>query len=147
MPRPRRRQRQHRSGAPTGTHGLCYAGRPLVLCISSRRISVPRRSRPRLRRQSASKSLLKSCNAVSLLLQTWSACAKLHLRGWVANGGRLEGKLLLAPVACTDDDAPDVEEATEGTLAFVPRHKVLVSGFRLRCRAFMLTYNSKAFRK
>jgi hypothetical protein len=66
---------------------------------------------------------------------------------WVANGGRLEGKLLIAPTSCTGDDAPDVEEATEGTLAFVPRHKVLVSGFRLRSRAFMLTYNSKAFRK
>ena len=27
------------------------------------------------------KPLLKSCNAVSLLLQTWSAFAKLHFRG------------------------------------------------------------------
>jgi len=53
---------------------------------------------------------------------------------YVSNGGRFGVQL-----------GPIPEPATSGALAQLQRHRVLQSGFTLKSKAFMLTYNNRAF--
>ena len=53
---------------------------------------------------------------------------------YVSNGGRFAAQL-----------GPIPEPATSGALAQLQRHRVLQGGFTLKSKAFMLTYNNRAF--
>ena len=70
---------------------------------------------------------------------------------WLLNGGQLPDGMRLPDAVLPDQDTvlTETAEATEpGSaegLATVPRHKVLLSNFRLHSKAFMLTHNSQAF--
>ena len=69
-------------------------------------------------------------------------------RTWSDNGGELDGQVVPPQVAPVEHDEPAVGEATAAPLgnpaALLQKHKVLVSGYRLQSRAFMLTYNGDA---
>jgi hypothetical protein len=81
--------------------------------------------------------------------------AKLHAAAakWQAHGGRFDGVLQPPPpsvpvvpaAAQGSGAAPAPDTVFEDEESMLARHKVLKAGFRLRSRAFMLTYNSRSF--
>lgn len=71
------------------------------------------------------------------------------VEAWKNNGGKLTCELL-PPLQCSSpSQAPEQTTTLEPTTgradSALPLHKVLDSGFRLRSRGFMMTFNSKDF--
>jgi len=65
---------------------------------------------------------------------------------WQSTGGYLDGVVVPAAGAEVASAEESCTEEPQGD-PVVSRHKVLIVGYRLRSRAFMLTYNSRSFTK
>ena len=65
----------------------------------------------------------------------------------VENAGKLPGTMRLRADAggLLDEGATDEDASSWETPSVVPRHKVLVTSFELKSKAFMCTHNSRAF--
>ena len=71
---------------------------------------------------------------------------------WQVNGGRLDAHLAPLPPPSAPAAAaqvaldPQRQEVREALLpAVIPRHKILIAGYKVHSKAFMLTYSSRAF--
>ena len=80
----------------------------------------------------------------TLQLHCWVDSEREEIRAaaemYVKNGGKIDGNIL------PQDSAPASQPASGCSPVAVPRHKILVTGYRLQSHAFMPTYNNRDFR-
>ena len=96
---------------------------------------------PKLGKRVDMKVLAKILRVMSKRCQDGTECARLGaaLKGYTGHGGQLpEGMEFRDEEGLVDTDSKGVQDA-----CVVPSHKFLVLSFRLKSKAFMLTFNSR----
>ena len=112
-----------------------------VLAAEASLSTIPVKSEPK-RVERLIKAVQRRCSNDDML-------RRLHVAvtAWVENGGALQGVVVPPPQQRDDDDRDDAMIGDDGPDAFLSRHKILLADFRLKSKAFMLTYNSADFTK